>query len=55
MSDFAKTANWKEILHTRDRVPYVLFDHRHSIQFSLSVLSIVVDDPPMTHVTGEQD
>ena len=46
MSGFAKT-NWREPLHIRDHAPDVPFDHKHDIQFSLSVLSVVVDDPPV--------
>ena len=42
-------------LHIRDHVPNVPFDHKHDVQFSLAVLSIAVDDPPMTNVTGKQD
>ena len=53
MSGFAKT-NWRETLHIRDHVPNVPLDHKHDIQFSLSVLSVVVDDHPVTNVTDEQ-
>ena len=52
VSGFAKT-NWSETLHSRDHVPNVPFDHKHDIQFSLSVLSVVVDDLPVTNVMDE--
>ena len=41
-------------LHIHDHAPNVSFDRKHGIQFSLSVLSVVVDDPPVTNVMDEQ-
>ena len=34
---------------------HVPFDHKHEIHFLPSVLSVVVDGPPTTDATGEQD
>ena len=46
--------SWKKTLHIRDHLPSVTFDHKHHIRFLLSVLSVAVDGPPVTDVTGEQ-
>ena len=45
----------KRTLRIRDHLPNVPFDHKHDIRFLLSILSVVVDGPPMTDVTGELD
>ena len=44
----------KRTLRIRDHLPNVPFDHKHDIRFLLSILSVVVDCPPTTDVTGEQ-
>ena len=42
-----------ETLRVRDRMPNVLFDRKHRIRFSLSVLSSVVGDSTMANMVDE--
>ena len=41
-------------MRIRDHVPNVPSSDKHDIQLLFSVLSIAVDDLPVTNVTGEQ-
>ena len=51
---FVQTS-WRKTLRIRDRLPNVPFDRKLGTRLLLLILSGVVDGPPVTDVTVEQD